>query len=109
MKTKDENRKFFRTLRMTLSLAFWHEFMHGFVTYLAGGSWSRTPPQVIPNYLRPDENDLKEATPLGESGDYMECLVWGGSFQMDFPYNDAAIQKVSLPSTLILPGTSKLS
>ena len=82
--------------------------MHGFVTYLAGKSWLQTPLHIIPKYFMPDENNLKEGTPLGESGDYMECLVWGGSFQMDFPYNDAAIQKVSLPSTLILPGTSKL-
>jgi hypothetical protein len=109
MKTQKENIKFFRTLRMVLSLALWHEFMHGFVTYLAGKSWSRTPPHVIPKYLIPDENDLKEGTPLGESGDYMECLVSGRSCQMDFPYDDAAIQKVS-PTliTLTLLGTSKL-
>ncbi|KAH8742693.1 hypothetical protein F5883DRAFT_656459 [Diaporthe sp. PMI_573] len=93
---------------MVLSLALWHEFMHGFVTYLAGKSWSRTPPHIIPKYLMPDENDLKEGTPLGESGDYMECLVWGGSFQMDFPYNDAAIQKCREPFAVDRNNVEKL-
>lgn len=68
-------------MRMLLILTFWHELCHGFVRYLAGELSKRTPPKVSVSW-----NDEQRANNIGESGDYMECMMWGGAVEVDrFP------------------------
>jgi len=66
---------------MLLILTLWHELSHAFVQNLAGELYKRTPPEVSVSW-----NDEEKATGVGESGDYMECTIWGGAVQVDrFP------------------------
>lgn len=66
---------------MLLILTLWHELTHAFVQNLAGELFRRTPPEVSVLW-----NDEERATGVGESGNYMECAIWGGAVQIDrFP------------------------
>jgi hypothetical protein len=79
------------------------------VSYLAGASISQTPPSCIPKFPKADQKNEEDGSLVGESGGFIECQVWGGSMQMDFPYSSSDIKTVSLPSIiLIFPGTSRL-
>lgn len=89
------------TLRMVLSLSFWHEFTHGFVTFLAGPKRARTPPECDPGFNKSKQSagDQPTASMRGESGDFLECEVWGGAMQMDDVADPSHASKpVRLPS-----------
>lgn len=96
------NIEYLQTLQMLLALALWHEITHGFVSFIAGVTISRTPPACMPNFLKKTINPDDLATAVGESGDFMECEIWGGSMQItEFPSNDPANMTVRLP--LLIP------
>ncbi|POS77874.1 hypothetical protein DHEL01_v203739 [Diaporthe helianthi] len=81
----------YQSLRMLHILTLWHELTHAFIMYLSGEQVRRTPPEVSVSW-----NEEQRATGVGESGDYMECTIWGGSIQIDrFP------DPAETPSTLI--------
>jgi hypothetical protein len=63
---------------MLLIITLWHELVHGFVQYLGVEDSKHSPKDASALW-----NDEERATGVGESGDYMECEVWGGSVQID--------------------------
>lgn len=92
------NTEYLQTLQMLLALALWHELTHGFVSFIAGVTIARTPPDCMPNFLQEQTDPMGPKTTVGESGDFMECKIWGGSMQMtEFPSNDPANMTVRLP------------
>lgn len=99
------NRAYFHTLRMILALSIWHEFTHGFVTFLAGPKRARTPPECDPGFNKSAQSagDQPTASMRGESGDFLECEVWGGAIQMDDVADPGAASKpVRLPSIMLM-------
>lgn len=66
---------------MLLAVSLWHELTHGFVSFIAGTTRARTPPQNAPAFAEPGPKEA-DADAVGESGDWIECKIWGGSMQM---------------------------
>lgn len=78
---KQDNGDYLQTLKMLLVVAFWHELTHGFVSFIAGSTLARTPPDQRPAFDKPGPEEA-DADAIGESGDWIECKIWGGSMQM---------------------------
>lgn len=66
---------------MLLAVSLWHEMTHGFVSFIAGSTFARTPPETAPAFAKPGPKEA-DANAVGESGDWIECKIWGGSMQM---------------------------
>lgn len=79
--TKQDRGDYLQTLKMLLAVSFWHELTHGFVSFIAGSTLARTPPQNAPAFAKPGPEEA-DADGIGESGDWIECEVWGGSMQL---------------------------
>ena len=70
-KVREQNDRW-QTLRFVVSITWFHELCHAFVTFLAGNDYVDTPPEVTnPAFTSPDDA-------AGESGFWTETRVFGG-------------------------------
>lgn len=85
-----------QTLRFVMSITWFHEFCHAFVTFLAGNDYADTPPSVTnPAFTDPGDE-------AGESGFWTETRVFAGCAMMDPTMPSGDPQEVGLQASTLL-------
>lgn len=95
-KVRDQNDRY-QTLRFIVSITWFHEFCHAFVTFLAGNRYVDTPPDITnPSFTSPGDV-------VGESGFWTETRVFGGCAMMTPSMPNGDPEEVGLQFDVCLP------